>query len=82
MIYHFGLTEKLDFLVDDNPRKQRTNSPGCHIPVWAPEAIYEKEPDYVLILPWRFRDDIVQQHGEYLSKGGHFVVPLPEFEVI
>jgi SAM-dependent methyltransferase len=82
MIYHFGLTDKLDFLVDDNPRKQCLVSPGCHIPVWASDAIYKQEPNYVLVLPWRFRDSIVQKHGEYLSKGGHFVLPLPEFEVI
>ncbi|MQF95122.1 MAG: class I SAM-dependent methyltransferase [SAR202 cluster bacterium] len=82
IMYHFDLTDRLDFLVDDNPRKQNLVSPGCHIPVWAPDALYDKRPDHVLVLPWRFRDAIVQQHDAYLAKGGHFVVPLPEFEVI
>ncbi len=79
LLHHFRIGELIDFLVDDNPIRHGTLSPGHRIPVYAPEAIYEKKPDVVVILAWRFADRIVPRHSEYLAQGGRFVVPMPEF---
>lgn len=82
MIYHFDLAGRLSFIVDDNLVKQNTFSPGHHIPVYAPQAMYERKPDYMLILAWRYADNIMKQHRAYLDQGGHFIIPLPELRVI
>ena len=82
LIHHFDLGEKIEFLVDDNVSKQNLFSPGHHIPVLPPSAIYDRKPDYLLVLAWRFRDMIVRKHQAYLEGGGQFIVPLPEIEVI
>ena len=82
LIYDFGLVDKLQFSVDDNPRKRGLFSPGCHIPVCSPEAIYQQTPDYVLIIPWRFDEQIIGKHQAYLERGGHFIKLLPELEVV
>ncbi|HET9403864.1 MAG TPA: class I SAM-dependent methyltransferase, partial [Burkholderiales bacterium] len=68
----------IDFTVDRSPHKQNTFLPGTHIPVYAPERIDEVRPDYVLILPWNLRDEIVKQMAHIRSWGGKFVVPIPE----
>ena len=81
-IYHFGIADKLSFLVDDNPLKHDLFSPGWHIPVLSPEAIYEKNPGYVVILPWRFSQTIIEKHQAYLDQGGHFILPLPRLEIV
>ncbi len=82
VIYHFGLGDILSFIVDDNPRKQNLFSPGHHIPVLSPQALYERKPDYVLTLAWRFSEQVMKKHQAYLDQGGHFIVPLPEIRVI
>lgn len=82
LLYHFGLSEMIDYIVDDNPAKQNTFSPGYHIPVLPSDVIYEKKPDYVLILAWRYAGPIMKQHQAYLEQGGHFVIPLPMMKVI
>ena len=81
MIYHFNLADRLSFIVDDSPIKQNTFSPGHHIPVYAPQAIVERKPDYVLILAWRYADNIIRKNQAYLDQGGHFIIPLPELRV-
>ena len=82
LIYHFELREFLSFIVDDNPERQGLFSPGHHIPVFSPQVIYERKPDYVIILAWRFSEPIMKKHGEFLEQGGHFIVPLPEVNII
>lgn len=82
LIYHFELGEMLDFIVDDARERQGLFSPGHHIPVLSPEALYERRPDYVLILAWRFAEPIVRNHRAYLEHGGHFIVPLPAIKVL
>lgn len=72
----------LDFTVDANPYKQGKYTPGTHIPILAPEAIREAKPDYVLILPWNLKDEIVAQAGYIREWGGRFVVPIPSVQVI
>ncbi|AGW94948.1 MULTISPECIES: class I SAM-dependent methyltransferase [Cupriavidus] len=68
----------VDFVVDRNPAKQGKLLPGTRIPVLAPEAIDERRPDYLLILPWNIRDEIMQQMAGIRSWGGRFVTAIPQ----
>ena len=71
----------LDYTVDRNPYKQGKSLPGTHIPIFHPDRIKETKPDYVLILPWNFKDEIMEQVGYIRDWGGQFVVPIPEVKV-
>ncbi len=82
LIYHFDLGDKLNFIVDDNPRKHNRFSPGYHIPVLSSHAIYDQNPDYVLILAWNYAEPIIGKHQTFLERGGHFIVPVPKIEII
>jgi SAM-dependent methyltransferase len=75
-------TDLLDYTVDRNPYKQGKYLPGTHVPVFAPDRIRETKPDYVLILPWNFKDEIMHQMADIRDWGGRFVVPIPQVEVI
>jgi hypothetical protein len=75
-------TDFLDYTVDRNPNKQGRFLPGTGIPIRAPEAIKETKPDYVLILPWNIRDEVVGQMPGVRDWGGRFVVPLPQVAVL
>ncbi|MPZ18396.1 MAG: methyltransferase domain-containing protein [Luteitalea sp.] len=75
-------TDLVDFVVDRNPYKQGKFLPGTHIPIHAPERLADERPDYVLILPWNLREEIVEQLGYVRAWGGRFVVPIPSVEVI
>jgi hypothetical protein len=72
----------LDYTVDRSPQKQGMFLPGTHIPIAAPERIFETKPDYVLILPWNLRDEIVAQMSGIAAWGGKFVVPIPEVRIL
>ena len=72
----------LDFTVDRNPHKHGRFTPGTHIPVLPVEALDAARPDYVLILPWNLRKEIVAQMRHIGQWGGKFVVPIPEATVI
>jgi len=71
----------LDYTVDRNPYKQGKFTPGTHIPIFGPEKIRETKPDYLLLLPWNLREEIMQQMGFIREWGGQFVVPIPETKV-
>ncbi len=71
----------LDFTVDRNPHKQGRYTPGTHIPILDPSVIFERKPDYLLLLPWNLKDEIVQQMAGIRAWGGKFVVPIPEVRV-
>jgi predicted TPR repeat methyltransferase len=75
-------TDFLEYTVDKNPYKQGKYTPGARIPIFAPDRILETKPDYVLILPWNFKDEIVRQMAEIRRWGGRFVVPIPEARVL
>lgn len=75
-------TDFLDFTVDRNPYKQGKFLPGTHIPIFPVEKIDEVRPDYVLILPWNFKDEIIKQMARIRNWGGQFVVPIPNAQVI
>jgi SAM-dependent methyltransferase len=75
-------TDFLDYTVDRNPYKQGKYTPGTHIPILAPEQILETKPDYIFILPWNLKDEIVSQLAYVREWGCRFVVPIPEPTVI
>jgi len=75
-------TDFLDFTVDRSPHKQGRSLPGTRIPILAPEALREARPDYVLILPWNLKEEIVEQMADVRSWGGRFVVAIPQVEVL
>ena len=74
--------EVIDFVVDRNIHKQNKYMPGKHIPIYSPEKILEEMPDYVLILPWNFTEEILQQQNEYRQRGGKFIIPIPEPKIV
>ena len=75
-------TDLLDYTVDRSPYKQGLFLPGTHIPIYHPDKIIETKPDYLLILPWNIKDEIIEQMSHIREWGGKFVVPIPEVEVI
>lgn len=72
----------IDFTVDRNPYKQGKYLPGTHIPIYAPSRLDEVRPDYVLILPWNFKDEIMTQLAHVREWGARFIVPIPGAQVI
>jgi hypothetical protein len=71
-------TDFLDFTVDRNPYKHGRYLPGTRIPVHPPELIDQVRPDYVLILPWNVKDEILKQMAHIREWGGQFIIPIPE----
>ena len=67
----------LDFTVDRNPYKHGRFLPGTHVPIFPPARIEQDKPDYVLILPWNFKDEIKAQLRGIEAWGGRFIVPIP-----
>lgn len=67
---------------DANPAKQDRYLPGSHVPIFAPEKVAETRPDYVLILPWNLKDEIMRQLAYIGDWGGRFVVASPETKVV
>jgi SAM-dependent methyltransferase len=82
LLYHFELTSRIAFIVDDNALKQGLFSPGAHIPVLPSEALATRKPDIVVILAWIYADPIVARNSEYIRTGGTFLVPLPVAKTI
>jgi len=74
-------TDLIDYTVDRSPHKQGYFLPGVHIPIYAPDRIRQTRPDYLLILPWNIREEVMQQMHFIREWGGKFVVPIPEVRV-
>jgi SAM-dependent methyltransferase len=72
----------LDFTVDRSPHKQGRFLPGTRLPIYPPEHVKAAKPDYLLILPWNIKDEIMSQMACVRTWGGQFVVPIPQVEVI
>jgi len=73
----------LDYVVDRSPHKQGKAMPGVHLRVYDPVKLLEPpSPDYLLLLAWNFKDEIMQQQKEYRNRGGRFIVPIPVPEIV
>lgn len=72
----------LDYTVDRNPHKYGTYTPGTHIPIYHPDKIRETRPDYIFILPWNLKKEIVEQMHYVREWGCKFVIPIPEIEIL
>ena len=75
-------TDFLEYTVDRNPYKHGKFTPGTHIPIFPPDKIQETRPDYLFILPWNFKDEIMKQMSYIRDWGGQFIVPIPEVKVL
>lgn len=83
LLNYYGIgTDVLMYLADRNALKHGLYSPGMHIPVVPAERVLEDQPDYLLILAWNFGDEIMRQQDEYRRRGGKFILPIPEPEVV
>ena len=71
----------IDYTVDRNPYKHGKFLPGTHVPIFAPDMIKQTRPDYLLILPWNLKNEIMEQMSYIREWGGKFVVPIPEVAV-
>jgi 2-polyprenyl-3-methyl-5-hydroxy-6-metoxy-1,4-benzoquinol methylase len=74
-------TDFIDYVVDRNPHKQGQYLPGTQIPVFAPQKIFETKPEYVIIVPWNLKDEIMKQMSAIQSWGGRFVTFIPGVEI-
>ncbi|WP_027547806.1 class I SAM-dependent methyltransferase [Bradyrhizobium sp. WSM2254] len=83
LLNYCGITSDLiEYTVDRNPHKQGSLLPGSHIPILEPERINVTKPDYILILPWNLKREIVSQLSFARSWGAQFVVPIPEPRIV
>ena len=82
LLHYCGIGKDLiEYTVDRSPYKQGRFLPGTHIPIYHPDRIRETKPDYVVILPWNLKDEILDQLQFIRQWGGRFVVPIPEVRV-
>jgi hypothetical protein len=78
-----GLTLKhLPFIADVNEQKFGSFTPGTHIPIISEKEAHAMKPDYFLVLPWHFKHTILEREKDYLARGGKFIFPLPEIEIV
>jgi SAM-dependent methyltransferase len=83
LLNHCGVrSDLLPFTVDRSPHKQGMFLPGSHIPVYAPNRLDEVRPDYIVILPWNLREEVLHQLSYARAWGAQFVVPIPQLEIL
>ena len=75
-------TDFFDYTVDRNPYKHGKFTPGTHIPIFPPDKIRETKPDFVFILPWNLKEEIMKQNSFIREWGGKFIVPIPEAKIL
>ena len=81
LINHFDMSKYLDFIVDKSKAKQGLYIPGTNIQVLPIEEIMKRKPDYVFILCWNIKDEIIQQLNLYKKSGGKFIIPIPDLTI-
>ncbi|MEO1228425.1 MAG: class I SAM-dependent methyltransferase [Myxococcota bacterium] len=82
LLNYVGLgPDVIDFVVDRSPHKQGKYMPGKPVPIYPPEHLLEKQPDYTLLLTWNFAEEIMRQQATYRARGGRFIVPVPHPKV-
>ena len=83
MLNYIGVgAETIDFVVDRNVHKQGKYMPGVHIPICDPSRLMQAKPDYAILLPWNFKDEILSQQAAYRRQGGRFIIPIPTPEIV
>ena len=83
LINYFGIGPRLfDYIVDSTPYKQGRFTPGTHIPIYAEGKILETKPDFVVILAWNFKDEIMKKNKDVLKYGGKFMVCIPSVKIL
>lgn len=79
----FGIDNThVDFVVDRSDFKQGLLTPGNLLPIYPPSILVEHQPDYVLLLTWNFKEEILKQQQEYRDAGGKFIIPIPSISVV
>jgi len=83
MMSYCGIDDShLDYLVDLSPAKQGRYMGGNHLRIESPDKLLADQPDYALILPWNFSEEIMRQQAEFIARGGKFIVPVPEVRIL
>jgi hypothetical protein len=78
-----GFTSKqIPCIADVNEQKFGCFTPGTHIPIISEKEAHAMEPDYFLVLPWHFKHNILEREKGFLARGGKFIFPLPEIEIV
>ena len=75
-------TDLVVLVADRSPHKQHRFMPGCHLPILPPEAVIDQMPDYLLILPWNLRKEIMGEMDIIREWGGRFVTAIPKLEIV
>jgi len=83
LINYVGIGDQLlEWVADRNVHKQGRYMPGVHLPIVDPSRIDDEMPDYLLILPWNFKDEIMSQQAAFRERGGRFIIPIPYPEIV
>jgi len=83
LLNYFQIDNKiLDFIVDDSPLKQGLYTPGTRIPIYSPERLKERRPDYLLLLAWNYAESILKKEQKLRDKGVKFIIPVPEVKIV
>ena len=83
LLPQFELTDKIDFLFDDDPNKDpKLVGPGYAIPVFPTQSVYDKKPGVIIVFAWRYAELIIAKHGRFIEQGGKFIVPLPQMKIV
>ena len=83
MLNYCGLNpDIISYITDLNPVKQGKFSPGTHIPIVSPDTFHKKPPDYAIMFPWNYKEEILEIEKEFINNGGKFIIPLPKVEIV
>lgn len=83
VIQYCGVTaQQMPAILERHPPKFGLFTPGSHIPIISEEEGRARRPDYLFVLPWHFREEIIRREQDFLNAGGHLVFPLPRFEIV
>ncbi len=83
MLNYLGLdSSTIEYVVDRNVHKHGLYMPGVHVRIDHPKRLEEDCPDFLMILPWNFREEIMRQQTTYRAAGGQFIVPIPQLEIV